>query len=65
MKVRKDRFQEWFDDPVAELQKFLLSGQAIMSVVFEESGRRGLVELSQRDAVHLLEEFGVKWETEE
>jgi hypothetical protein len=55
--VTKEKFQEWFDDPVAELQKFLNSGEAIMAVRF---GNNRLVELSQRDAARLLIEFGVE-----
>jgi hypothetical protein len=65
MKPSKERFEQWFDDPVTALLNFLNSGQAIMSVVFEEGGRNRIVELNQRDAAHLLEEYGVVREEEE
>jgi len=55
-KVRKEDFEKWFTDPVAELQRFLNSGQAIMRIAFD----RGIIELSQRDAANLLIEFGVQ-----
>lgn len=60
MKPKKERFEEWFEDPVSELQNFLLSGQPIMVVAFKDGTRNRVVELSQRDAAQLLEEFGVK-----
>jgi len=56
-KVKPEDFRRWFANPEAELQAFLTSGQAIMNVVFMDDGRQRAVELSQRDAAQLLEEF--------
>lgn len=53
-KVRIEELQEWFDDPETELDNFMNSGQAIMSIVFD--GNR-LVELNQRDVANLLIEI--------
>ncbi|PNX52364.1 MAG: hypothetical protein BV458_09915 [Thermoplasmata archaeon M9B2D] len=62
MKPRVEQLREWFDDPVTELLNFLSSGQAIMSIVFNEGKRKRVVELSQRDVAQLLDELGAKRE---
>jgi hypothetical protein len=62
-KVSIAQLQEWFPNPEAELQKFMGSGQAIMSIMFD--GGRRAVELNQRDVAQLLEEFRSLRETEE
>ncbi|MHC4913445.1 MAG: hypothetical protein ACYTE5_10690 [Planctomycetota bacterium] len=54
-KVKIEQLQEWFDDPEAELEKFMNSGQAIMGLMFPGSKRP--IELNQRDVGNLLAEF--------
>lgn len=62
MKPRLSDFKTWFDNPETELRNFLNSSQAIMNISFG-SGR--VVELSKRDAAHLLEELQNEKDNEE
>jgi hypothetical protein len=55
--VKANEFKDWFDDPEGELLRFQGSGQAIMSVIFDQNN--SVVELSQRDVARLLEEFRI------
>jgi hypothetical protein len=63
-KVRIEELQEWFEDPEAELQAFMQSGQAIMSLMFPNSKRP--VELNQRDVSNILIEMRTRmpWDCE-
>jgi hypothetical protein len=60
-KVKIEQLQEWFDDPEAELETFMNSGQAIMGLMFP--GSRRPIELNQRDVANLLIEIrDMDWE---
>jgi hypothetical protein len=54
-KVRLRDLEEWYDDPETELQNFMDSGQAIMSIMFPASRRP--IELNKRDVGNLLIEI--------